>query len=471
MKKAVAINAVGKYTTIILQLVVNAVLARIISPDDFGVVAIITVFSTFFMMLSDMGVSAAIVQRKDLTDSEVNSLFSCTIVIGIILAFLFCALGHGIAFFYQDSVFIPLGYLLSISLVFNTINMVPNGVMNRDKMFGSIAIRTVVSYAIAALIAIFLAYKGLRYYAVVIQTIISAVIVFIWNCVAVRPKIYFFGWKGSIKKIARYSGFQFAFNIVNYFSRNLDNLLTGKYLGKAELGYYNKSYQLMLYPVNNLAGVLTPAIHPLLSDFQDVPSKIYEKYIKIERILFIVAGFVAPFCFLASKEIILIMYGNQWTKSITCFTYLSLAILPQFVGSPIGAIYQSLGQTKLLFINSVINTSLTIAGIVVGITIGRNIEVLSICVATTYILHFFINNIILFKRGFNTKISTLFRPLLPDILIALITYMTVIIYPFNIKNVVGSVLIKALYLGVEYLLMLTLFGEYKFIVSILKKRK
>lgn len=470
MKKAVIVNACGKYSTVVLQLIVNAILARLISPDDFGIVAIITVFSTFFMMMSDMGFSTAIIQRKDLTDDEVNNIFSFTVIAGLALAVIFAGLGHIIAIFYEDGVFVTLAYLLSVSLFFNTINMGPNGVMNREKRFGSIAVRTVISYAIAAAVAIGLALAGWRYYAVVVQTILSAFIIFVWNYIIVKPKILFSGCLKTIKKIIGYSGYQFAFNIVNYFSRNLDNLLTGKFFGKAELGYYNKAYQLMLYPVNNLAGVITPAVHPMLSDYQDKKDVIYEKYMRLEKFLFICAGFIAPFCFLASREIILIMYGDQWQESIMCFTMLSLAILPQFVGSPTGAIYQSLGKTKLLFINSIINTLITVSGILFGVLIGSNIVSLATCVAISYILHFFITNYMLIHIGCEKKLLWYLKEITPNIIMVAASYAVSIVCPIKVNNIFFAIIVKGVYLGIIYLIMLLVTKEYKVLLSFLRKK-
>ena len=167
LKQAVVINAAGKYSTIILQVIVNAILGRILSADDYGIVAIITVFSTFFSLMSDMGFSTAIIQRKDLTEEDINSVFSVTIIVGLILAVSFCGFGYIIALFYQDEVFIRLSYMLAVSLFFNTINMAPNGVVNREKKFISMAIRTFTSYAIAATIAVVLAKNGWGYSSII----------------------------------------------------------------------------------------------------------------------------------------------------------------------------------------------------------------------------------------------------------------------------------------------------------------
>lgn len=471
MKKAAMINAVGKYTTVILQLVVNAVLSRLLSPDDYGIVAVITVFSTFFIMLSDMGFSTAVVQHKDLSEDDLNKIFSFTLYVAVALMLLFCGLSFIIAGFYQNNVYVKLGPMLSVALFFNALNMVPNGIMNRNKKFGSIAFRTVVACLIAAGIAIGLAYVRWKYYAIVVQTVTSSFIIFVWNFFETKPRFDFKQCFGSVKKIIDYSSYQFAFNIVNYFSRNLDNLLTGKFFGNAELGYYNKAYTLMLYPVNNLAGVITPVVHPMLSDYQDKKDYIYGQYVKLVKILFIGAAYIAPFCYLASSEVIGILFGNQWNSSVRCFQFLCLAILPQFIGSPTGAIYQSIGKTKLLFYNAILNTAITIFAILTGVFVGKNIVVLSACVAVSYILHFFTTNFMLINIGFKQRLTHFLRKLLKETGVLAICIVAVVVYPFSFENIFISTVAKGLYLGLFYIVGLFVTGIYKDIFQVLKKRK
>ena len=326
IKRAALINAAGKYSKIFLSLIVNAVLARILSAEDYGVVAVITVFSTFFTTFSDMGFGPAIIQNKDLTENDVNNIYSFTVYISFALMVLFAVCAFPIAAFYGDKVYVTLGQMLSVSLLFNALNMVPNGILNRDKKFVSIAIRTVVVYVGSAIITIVLAFMGLRYYALAIQAILTALFTFVWNYATTKPKFYFQFKMESIKKVLNYSGYQFAFNLVNYFSRNLDNLLTGKFMGSAELGYYNKAYTLMLYPVNNLTGVISPVLHPILSDYQKQLDMIYKKYMKIVRLLACIGLYVAPVClsittFTFSSASKFLLYAVTNAVSIDSSTY------------------------------------------------------------------------------------------------------------------------------------------------------
>lgn len=470
MKNAAMINASGKYLKVILSVVVNAILARILSAEDYGIVSIITVFSTFFITFSDMGFGAAIIQRKDLTENEISDIFSLTVYISFALMLIFAVVSFPIALFYKDRVYISLGILLSVSLLFSALNMVPNGILNRDKKFVSIAVRTVVVYAGAAIVTVALALLGFRYYALVIQSILTSFLTFVWNYKTTRPVFHLRFNKASIQKVMNYSGFQFAFNVVNYFSRNLDNLLTGKFMGNAELGYYNKAYTLMLYPVNNLAGVVSPVLHPLLSDYQNEKNIIYKKYMKVVKLLGCIGIFVAPYCYLAANEIVHILYGSGWNQSVACFRLLSIAIVTQIINASAGGVFQAIGNTKLLFINSCINTVITIIAIFIGVFVGGNIEFLSGCVAVAYLCHFFTAIVMLIKIGFKSSLLIFFKELLPEITVLVGMVCSVITYPVSIGNIFVSAIVKFGYLGIIYLGFMIITKEIKIFKELIRKR-
>lgn len=469
MKRAAIINAAGKYAKIGLQVVVSAIMARILSPEDYGIVAVITVFSTFFTTLADMGFGAAVIQRKDLSGSEVDDIYSFTVYMSVALMALFALASHPIAAFYEDDVYISLGYLLSISLLFNALNMVPNGILNREKRFQTIAVRTVVVYIGAAAVSVAMALAGFRYYALAAEAILTAFFTFVWNIKTTRPHFHVRGFMPSVRKVLGYSGYQFAFNLVNYFSRNLDNLLTGKFMGAAELGYYNKAYSLMLYPVNNLAGVISPVIHPMLSDFQDKKDVIYEQYLKILRLLACVGIYVAPLCYLAAPEIIEILYGPNWGSSVRCFQLLSIAIVPQMINSSTGGIFQALGNTKLLFQNSCINTGITVVAILLGVFVGGDIVSLSAFVGAAYVLHFLTAAFMLVKLGFRYSLAGYGRALLPEIILFAVTYGAALVFPLSFPNIIVSTLIKVAYLTAVYLVVAAATGDLKFVLKILKR--
>lgn len=469
IKSAALVNALGKYSKIVLTLLMNIVLARILSPADFGVVAVITVFSTFFSTLSDMGLSTAIIQDKSLSCKDISSLYTFSLYVSAALMLVFAACSFPLAHFYDDRAYAGLGLLLSISLFFNSMNMVPNGILNRDKRFMEIALRTIVTYTLASALTIFLALTGLRYYALAINAVLVSLIQFIWNWLSTRPGMV---WKIDwpvLRRVGGYSGFQFAFNMVNYFSRNLDNLLTGKFMGAAPLGQYNKAYGLMLFPVSNLSGVVSPILHPVLSDYQNDVKIIYSRYMKVVRTFFLLGTGIACISWLASREIVVILYGDQWDQASVCFRLLSFAIIPQMLNSGVGAIFQSLGNTRLLFWNGLLNSIITVTAILLGIFVWGDIASLSICVSTAYILHFFTAYYMLIVMGFRFRMMSFLKDLLPEFVILAVLALVSSLYPFQISNLWLSAICKGAWVGCAYILCLLISGEYKKILELFRK--
>lgn len=466
LKKATIINAAGKYSKILLQIIVEIVLARLLTPHDYGIVAVVTVFTTFFTTLSDIGVSTAIVQIKDLTKKDIDYIYTFTIYLSILLMFLFGLFSYVIANFYKNDVYINIGQLLSIALLFNAMNMVPNGLLNRNKEFITIAMRTVIVYIISVIVTILLAVLGFRYYALVAQSIIAAVLTFFWNVITTRPKFTWIFRISSLKKIASYSSYQFAFNLLNYFSRNLDNLLTGKYIGSTQLGFYDKSYNLMQYPVGNLTGIITPVLHPILSDYQKSIDIMYVKYMKVVKLLASVGIYAQAICMFAAPEIITVLYGGNWHNSIICFQLLSISIATQIINSSTGSICQALGNTRLLFITGCINTVITVIAIFGGIFIGKTIYTVALWVSISFILNFLVSFYLLMVYGFKVKFRNFIYELFPYIVMSEILIIGCECYeliPIHINSLVVLLIVKLIYISGLYVLALLLTKQFSFI--------
>lgn len=466
LKKATAINAAGKYLKVILTMLVNAVLARILTPYDFGIVAVITVFSTFFTALSDMGLGPAIVQKKELGRNDFDSLFtySAYVSLGLSLIFAFCA--FPIAAFYKDAIYLKPTLLLTVALFFNALNMVPGGILNREKRFVTIAVRTVTVYLASAIVAIYLALHGWRFYALVAQSILSSVLQFVWNWGSTRPKLLKHPDSQAIRIVGSYSFYQFAFNMVNYFARNLDNLMTGKFLGETSLGNYNKAYNLMLFPVSNLSGVVAPVLHPILSDHQDHPEQIYDRLVRLTKILFCAGIFVAGISYLAADEIISILYGPQWEPCVKCFSLLSIAIIPQMLNTSAGAIFQSIGNTRLMFACTCINTAATCIAIFAGIFLGGTVEDIALYVAISYIFHSVCAFRCLIHNGFRYRTGIFLCSIAPELAMTAIMAAAVLLYPFRVEGIALSLLAKTGYVLVVFAIMLLLSGEHKLLKQI-----
>ena len=248
-------TALAKYSGVVISLVVAGILARLLSPDDFGIVAVATVIIAFFNLLTDMGVSPAIVQHKSLTKDDLSDIFSFTIWTGIGISILFFASSWIIADYYQSDTLRILCQLLSVNLFFASATIVPGAMFYRNKEFKFIAIRSFVIQISAGAAAVTAALCGAGLYALIINPIVSSVLIFVISFQRYPQRLRFTLGLRVLRKIFSYSAYQFLFNVINYFSRNLDKLLIGKYMSMSDLGYYEKSYRLMMLPLQNITVV------------------------------------------------------------------------------------------------------------------------------------------------------------------------------------------------------------------------
>jgi PST family polysaccharide transporter len=469
IKKAAFLNAGAKYSNVIIQLIYNGILSRILTPEEFGIIAVINVFIVFFQLFADMGFGTAVVQDKSLTDDQTNDIFSFTIYLGIVLMLLFSALSFPIAAIYGDRIYVRLGLVLSLSLLFNAFNMIPNAILLKEKRFVAIAIRTVVVSIASCVLTIFFAKAGLGVYALAIYSVIHALSLFIWNEISAKCKFRICFRIGSIKKVWGYSMFQFGAQTLNYFNRNLDNLLIGKYFSATDLGYYNKAYTLTRYPVTYLPGVITPVMHPILSDHQNDKEYIYRCYLRILKFLSLLGCFGAMLCFFAGKEIILIAFGKQWESSVLPFQIMSLSLWMQILTNTTAPVYQSIGNTKLLFRSTVYNTILIISSIIIGVLMGSIVTV-SICVSIGYILNFILSFGILVRIAFKKKLLDFAQCFWQEFVFFAVMLIIAIIWPFEIENLILSFAAKTIVFILVYCLLLVITRQHKVLLSFVKNK-
>lgn len=476
IKNAVLVNAAARYSTLLLGTLFSAVLARLLTPQDYGIVAVTTVFTTFFTLLADMGIGAGVIQNKTLTEEDVSSIFAFSLRQAFLLAGGFALFSVPMALFYADPVYYKVGPLLAVTLFFTTLNVVPNALLLKAKRFRSIALRILLACILSGAVGILLALAGLKYYALVIQSILNAFFIFSWNWLSTRPRPSRRVRMESIGKIRRYSSWLFAFNLINYFARNTDNLLIGKVMGPASLGQYDKSYKLMLYPVMNLTHVITPVLHPILSDYQNDKAYIYGKYLQVVKFLSLLGVLISPLCFFASDEIIRIIYGPQWTEAIPCLRWMSLSVWAQMILSSSGTIFQSLGDTRRLFFSGSMNAVMTVLFIVAGLVEG-SIAAVARNVALSYNLQFVATFFILVHLSFGMQTRRFLLHLLPDLGMAAVISLagwgagrmlalpaavawTDALSPF--LSSVFSLSVKALSMGLSWLATLCVSGQHRF---------
>ena len=409
-------TSVAKYVGIFVQIAISMVLARLLNPADFGILAIATVFINFLNLITDFGFGAAIIQSETLVKKDLESIFSLTLYIGLFAAFILFLLAYPIGNYYNDGSVASVVRLLSINVVFASLNIVPNALLLKAKKFKLVAVRTLGLQIICGSIGISLAYIGLGLYALVIQSILSTAGIFVFNYN--QNKIRFFNkvYVASIKKIINFSAFQFAGSVMNFITKSIDKPLVGKFLSLASLGYYEKSYRLMQMPVDNLSYVFTPVMQPMFREFQHDLRIMFQKYKKILKTLAIVGFPLSALLYFSAYDLIHLFYGGKWDLAVTPFRYLSLSVGFMVLMSSSGPIYQASNKVKFMLVVNIAEFIVSISCLLLSLHTG-NVNYVAFCISIGVVVRFVFVFCLLSIGVFSISPFKIVQSILPGILL------------------------------------------------------
>jgi PST family polysaccharide transporter len=464
LAKGVFWIAIAKYSGIVIQLLITAILARLILPAAFGTIAVAMVVLHFLNILADIGIGPAVVQYKQLTKSHLNSLFTLTIYIGILLTAALYLLSGLIANYYADVTLERVCQMMSLVIFFHSLNVVPNALMRKDKRFRTIAFRTLFFQVLSGSIAVWGAFHGWGIYALLVSPILTAIGVFCVNYYNYPLRVVMRMSGEAVNLVASFSFFQFAFAFCNYFSRNLDKLIIGKYFSMTQLGYYDKSYHLMMLPLQNVSFVIEPVLHPVLSSLQDNKHELKAKNQKLAVTISNISFPIGLLLFFCGGEIIRIVYGGQWDAAIPVFCILALSLPLQMIQSTSGAIYQAAGKTNHMFYNGILNTFCTVCGFLIAAHWGGSIEAMAWAWDVTLVINFINSYYILHAYSLNESVASFFSSLLPQILNSVVVFVAVYLFSshFSISNVILSLVFKGIMVFIMTLFMAKFLHQYQF---------
>ena len=272
-----------------------------------------------------------------------------------------------------------------------------------------------------------------------------------------------------IKDIFGYSSYLFIFNFINYFARNLDNILIGKYMGVVSLGFYDKAYKLMIFPLSALTGIVSSVLHPVFARHQDDREKIYREYLELIKILSFLGIMISNLAFFNAKEIILILYGQNWLEVVPIFKILACAIFIQVVLSTTGSIFLALGRSDKMFFSGLFYSGGLIVAIVLGIY-RKDLKDLTIFLVIAFIFGYIaIYKVMLniFKRSFIKFLFEFKYSYLTGIVLILVNIF--ILEKVIIDNIFLSFVIKSMInIGITLGVMKYIYFKDKSIKEIIK---
>lgn len=378
----------GQAVRQVVQIVTSVLLARLLAPDDFGLLGMTMVFVGVAQLFTSFGIGSAIIQARDADPAALSSAFwlnvSCTSVVALSLIF-----GAPlVSAFYKDPRIAPLVATLSLTLLLSGVSVIPDALLLKSMGFAALARIQVLSSSTGAVVAIFMAWQGWGVWSLVAQPIVGnlTALSLTWRAAAWRPD-FTFSWS-RVSGLVRFSADMLGSNLINYANRSVDILLIGRVLGETALGYYSLASQIMVYPLANVSAVIVRVLFPTLSSLQDEEERFRKAHLKATQAIALVTFPMMLGLLAVSDEFIRVVLGDKWLPSEIVLRVFCLLGMLQSVNTTSSTLLLALGQTRTLLRLAMLTTPLLVGSFAVGLPWG--IEGVAVSYALVSLVCFYI---------------------------------------------------------------------------------
>jgi PST family polysaccharide transporter len=365
-----AITLAAQGLRLIIQIGSTMVLARLLVPGDFGLIGMATAVTGFILLFRDLGLSQATIQRDSITHADVNALFWVNVGVSFGLALLTLGLAPVLGWFYDDGRVTGITMALAAGFLFGGVAVQHQALIERQMRFTSRSVVDVISLALGALAGILAALGGAGYWALVIQALtmtLTASLGF-WLISRWRPGRP--AWSPDARAMLHFGGHLTGYQVVNYFGRNLDNLLIGRVWGAGPLGLYTRAYQLLMLPIRQVNAPLASVAMPALGRLRHETDRYRAVYLRVlEKIALLTMPGVA-LLIATSDWVVRLVLGPGWEGAASIFTWLGVAALVQPAGNTTGWLFVSQERGRDMFRWGLLGTGISVVAILVGLRWG-----------------------------------------------------------------------------------------------------
>ena len=356
---------------LLCQMASISVLARLLVPEDFGVVGFLISFTVVLALLRDMGLSPAIIRSATIKNEELNTLFLVSLGIGVALFILVSLFGWSLSAFVEEPKIAAISPYYGLIFFIDALSVIPLALMRRNMKFREIAIRDSVSNLLGILFGISSAFAGAGYWALVIMAATSSLSASImtWASAGWLPKKTFTSF-AEIRHLLVYGGAFTVGQLANVISENLDKILIGRLFGMKELGYYTRAHVLIQTPTTALLGPVQTVLFPIMSKARHESVNYHQAILFWGKSIPIMFALGAALAAASSETIILLVLGSEWSVSADVFKWLSLLLFARPLGSMVYLLMMAEGNMKIFSAWVWSNMVVTVAAIILGANWG-----------------------------------------------------------------------------------------------------
>jgi PST family polysaccharide transporter len=346
------------------------VLGRLLRPADYGLIGMVAVVTGFVSMFKDLGLSAATVQREEITSEQVSTLFWVNVALSIGVGLVTVALAPAVAWFFGAPQLKAVTAVYAIGFLFGGLTVQHEALLHRQMRFAAQVACEMIALIVTITTTIMLAWRGAGYWALVAGHLTTSFVymVGVWSVCRWRPgrpaRI------STVRSLLRFGGNLTGFGVVNYFARNLDNLLIGRVWGSQQLGLYAKAYQLLTLPIDQINAPNTTVAIPALSRLNDSPERYRRAYLRIIEKIAVLTMPAIGLLIGTADWVVLVVLGPQWTEAGHIFAALGVAALIQPITNTTGWLFISQARTPDMFRYGLVASTIIVTAIIVGLPWG-----------------------------------------------------------------------------------------------------
>jgi O-antigen/teichoic acid export membrane protein len=372
---------VAQAAKFLLQLTSTVILARLLRPSDFGLVAMVAAFIGFISLFKDLGLATATIQQKNINHAQVSTMFWINVGLSVALMAVSMALAPLVSRIYDEPRLTAIMLVVAASFVLGGLATQHLALLRRQMRFAALSVIDIVSQCAGVFAALLVVWAGGGYWALVAMTPATALFTLgmAWRMTGWRPGRPRRGV--GIRSILKFGGNLTSFNVTNYFSRNADGALIGWAWGPMSLGLYNRAYSLLMLPLNQINAPLSGVTISTLSRSQGNSEEYRQIYCRIANLIVYATVPMLAILAVMSEPLIAVTLGPQWSEASAILSVLAIAAIGQPLLWTAAWVHVSLGRTHRLRNWGLVTDPLCVLAFVVGLPWG------AMGVATAYAVY------------------------------------------------------------------------------------
>jgi len=365
-----AVAVIAQALKFLITIAATSILARLLTPQDYGLIGMVAFVTAFVSLYKDLGLAAATIQRPEISFDQISTLFWINVSLSVAVCIFTVAIAPLVSWFYGEPRLTSITVITAVGFIISGMAVQHEALLRRQMRYFALASIGCISLVVGYMVAILMAWNGFHYWALVGSqlALVFTGTVITWTVCRWRPGMP--KKDTGVRSMLRFGGNFTGFSTINFFSRNLDNLLIGRVWGAQQLGIYSRAYQLMMLPIDQINEPISSVAIPSLSRLTDSDIAYRRAYLRmLEKVALLTMPAVA-LMIVTSDWIVAIVLGPQWRQVGILLIILGIAGLIQPISNTTGWLFITQGRTKEMFRLSMVSGPITIASIIAGLPWG-----------------------------------------------------------------------------------------------------